>query len=550
MSCQTLQKLTCLMYFILLPISHSFDVVPMEIKLGKPTDITLPRNARYKFTLANITDLNDTVAVFQIHTQYKNISASLGVVPTSDTAMNRSDVGLITELQIPQSIANWYVNNSYNQTVATQVTALLYKNDDPIPGACNFEFDLTNDPNIHLHYNIYETYIDFQKANVGWSRGGKQSLCDRPPPKPTPRLRLVYDVYQYFLPEHNLLESVLFDGLQKMSTVKSILKHGMKIATVDGSNKPTLSASSFHGQGVVYNIIVQDPLKGTSAAYVPVSSYGCSFTAKVDGCHMSASPTSLVTVTIFGVLGLMLCFAGHRYFKTEIFIFGFLMFALVFYIILGAIADLSHLVQLLVPAAFGLLGGSLLVLYWWRFGSEVWCVLVAGLLLGYLFASTVFFTPFGDLEVWVSNADYGLCFACFVLIIPVFLIYFAKQLNILSCCIVGSYLFIVAVSSYIYTSLGYIVLNPLKRVLMSDYDKAYTSVPFQRNDYILVTTWIVLTAAGLSVQFYRERGREFPPCPYKEWKRKRSEQTTPAERHIQGTENGEDDERRPLLPTV
>ncbi|XP_070567379.1 transmembrane 7 superfamily member 3-like [Ptychodera flava] len=524
------------------------DVVMM--KAGQTMEVKLAANSNYQFILGNITDGRDIVAVFQIHTQYQNISASLTALPTTDTAMNASDIGLITELDYLQIVAFWLVNSTHNNTVSAQATALLYKDNDPIPGACNFEFNLINDANIHLHYNIYETFIQFQPANIGWTRRAAQSTCDS---SLSPRLRLVYEIYLYFLPEHNLEESRLFHGLQKMTTVDEIEKHGTSIATLDSHSLTSFTVSSFHGQGVIYNVIVRDPYEGTSAAYIPASSYACNFTDKVDGCHSSNSPTSLVAVTIFGVLGLFICFAGHRYFKTELFVFGFLITALVFFIIFGAATELTYLVHLIVSGVFGLVGGTLLVLYWWRFGSVVWCVVFVGFLLGYLIAATLFFTPFGDLKPWQNNVDYGLCFACFVLLVPVLLIYFTKQLNIIACAVIGSYLCVIAISSYLYTSLAYIVLNPLKRILLEDYDQAYTQVPFQRNDYILVGVWIAMTLSGLVVQFYRERGRGFPPCPYKEFKRKRNEPSVEKEildRHLQQNSFGEDDERRPLLQTA
>ena len=38
------------------------------------------------------------------------------------------------------------------------------------------------------------------------------------------------------------------------------------------------------GQGIVFNILVFDPIMKAESVYSPVVTYGCSFTAKVDGC--------------------------------------------------------------------------------------------------------------------------------------------------------------------------------------------------------------------------------------------------------------------------
>ena len=54
-----------------------------------------------------------------------------------------------------------------------------------------------------------------------------------------------------------------------------------------------------------------------------------------------------------------------------------------------------HPVRLALSAVIGVVGGVLLVMSWWRFGSVMVCVVVVGLMLGFLIASTVLFTPLG-----------------------------------------------------------------------------------------------------------------------------------------------------------
>lgn len=52
-------------------------------------------------------------------------------------------------------------------------------------------------------------------------------------------------------------------------------------------------------------------------------------------------------------------------------------------------------VRLAVSAVIGVVGGVLLVMSWWRFGSVMACIIVVGLMLGFLIASTILFTPLG-----------------------------------------------------------------------------------------------------------------------------------------------------------
>lgn len=58
----------------------------------------------------------------------------------------------------------------------------------------------------------------------------------------------------------------------------------------------------------------------------------------------------------------------------------------------------SLTVNLAVSVVIGVLGGVTLVTGWWRFGSVMACVVVVGLVLGFMVASTVLFTPLGRWE--------------------------------------------------------------------------------------------------------------------------------------------------------
>lgn len=55
----------------------------------------------------------------------------------------------------------------------------------------------------------------------------------------------------------------------------------------------------------------------------------------------------------------------------------------------------SFSVRLILTAVAGIIGGFFLVASWWRFGSVLLAMFIIGLVLGFLFSSTVFFTPLG-----------------------------------------------------------------------------------------------------------------------------------------------------------
>lgn len=53
------------------------------------------------------------------------------------------------------------------------------------------------------------------------------------------------------------------------------------------------------------------------------------------------------------------------------------------------------------------------------------------------------------------------------------------QGNILTCGVFGAYAVVLAINAYVYTSLSYITLNILKRLLNTNFSAAFTDVPFQ-----------------------------------------------------------------------
>ncbi|XP_018411586.1 PREDICTED: transmembrane 7 superfamily member 3 [Nanorana parkeri] len=497
----------------------------LEVSMGRFTEVQLNRSTPTEFLLQNI-PANVSFIIFQVHSQYVNVTLSSDKIPNRNDSEISSDAGLLNILRLQQTVCTWYVETAYPNPVLVSALTIPYTERDPIPGACNLEFDLDIDPNIYLQYNLYETTIEFAPANLGHARDATAGDCDTQMGQNT-RWRLQYDVYQYFLPENNLNESTLIAHLQRMSTISQVSANGKKLATLTSNDRTTMSFSSIPGQGVVYNVIVRDPLLYTSAAYVPVHTYACNFTATMDNCHTLGSVLTKIFFTIFAFLGLFVCFVGHRFLKTGFFFIGFIIFGFLMFVLLTRVTPLNYSDRLALTAFTGVIGGLLLVGYWWRFGFVYICILLVGLVLGFLVSSIVFFTPIGDFTTFRNDTVFWLTFTCIALLVSMVLLPFPRTLNILSCSIVGSYAVVLAIDSYLYTSLSYITLNILKRALNSEFSTVYTSVPFQTNDFIIIALWAVLALSGAVTQFYREREQPlFPPTPYVIWKRDRERRIT------------------------
>ncbi|ELW72530.1 Transmembrane 7 superfamily member 3 [Tupaia chinensis] len=381
-----------------------------------------------------------------------------------------TDKGLVFLLRPEQSMCTWYLETSDAEPVQNVAIPLSYSETDPIPGGCNLEFDLDNDPNIYLEFNFFATTIKFAPANLGFARGADPPPCDVGMGRDS-RWRLQYEVYQYFLPENDLTEEVLLKHVQRMATVPDVKANAAKVVTLTADDKTSVSFSSLGGQGVIYNVIVWDPFLNTSAAYVPAHTYACNFEAKEGNC--------------------------------------------------------ASLVRLILTAVAGSAGGIVLVATWWRFGTLFLCMLCVGLVLGFLISSVAFFTPLGNIKVFRDDGVFWVTFSCIAVLIPIVFMGCLRILNILTCGIIGSYSVVLAVDSYLYTSLSYITFNVLRRALNTDFQGALTNVPFQTNDFIVLAVWGMLAVSGISFQIRRERGRQFfPPHPYKLWKQERERRVT------------------------
>ncbi|CAJ1054248.1 transmembrane 7 superfamily member 3 [Xyrichtys novacula] len=463
----------------------------------------------------------------QFHTQYRNATLSYTRVPDLGLSLTAVDSGLLSPLDPGQTALSLFLLSLDGDPVTGTGVILPYSSADPVPGACNTEFNLDIDPNVYIHYNLYETTIRFAPANLGYERGEDPPPCDEST-LPTTRWRLQYDVYQYFLPENDLSERSLFRGIQEVAEVNGMMANGKRVMTLFSSDLSSAVFNSIPGQGVIYSVIVRDPLRNTSSSYVPVHTYACSFASTLDGCQTLGKITTKVFFTITGLAGLFVCFCGHRFFKIELFCMGFSFAAFFSFVAFTRLTKLDYDIRLVLSAVIGVVGGVILVMSWWRFGSVMACIVVVGLMLGFLLAATILFTPLGDLDVFRhSDVVFWVTFCCIMVIVPLFFVRWPREGNIVTCGIVGAYAVILAINAYIYTSLSYIALNILKRFLNNNFSAVFTDVPFQIIDYAMITVWVVLGVGGIVLQLYRERTRPFfPPSPYLMWLQERERRKT------------------------
>ncbi|KAI1883864.1 hypothetical protein AGOR_G00236420 [Albula goreensis] len=496
------------------------DTNRVVFSLGTFQNVTVPRNSTVQALVSRI-PRDITHITLQFHTQHLNATLSYTQIPSLSSSHTSVDSGLLSPLQPQQTSLTWYLLSPDGDPVGGTGVILPYRSTDPVPGGCNQQSDLSIDPNVHLHYNLFETNVHFALANVGYARGATPPACD------IAQLRLQYELYQYSLPTGDLSEGTLLHHIQEAASAQSMRDHGTKLLTLSAAEGTSLSFSSVPGQGVIYSIIVRDVVLNTSASYIPAHTYSCSFSSTLDGCLTMGKLFTKIFFTFGGVAGLCVCFFGHRYFKCELFCMGFVFAAFVFFILITRTTVLDYNMRLALTSVMGVVGGVLLVLSWWRFGSVMACVVVVGLILGFLVAAIIFYTPLGDLKVFHSGIVFWVTFSCIVLLVPLLFVRWPREGNILACGVAGAYAVVLAVNAYVYTSLSYIALDIMKRFLNTNFSRQLISVPLHDIDFGMMTVWVVLGVSGIVLQLCRERSRPFfPPSPYLMWRQARERRKT------------------------
>ncbi|XP_043086634.1 transmembrane 7 superfamily member 3 [Puntigrus tetrazona] len=520
-------KRECLVLLVLSWVSsvRAQDENRVMFSLGTFQNVSVPVNGTVQAVISRIPAAVSFLTL-QFHTHQSNVTLSYTPIPLYGFSVTAADAGLLSTLTPSQTTISWFLKTPDGRSAAGIGVILPYTSTDPVPGACNQEFPLEIDPNIYLQYNLFETMITFAPANIGYGRGETPPACDVDVGSST-RWRLVYEVYQYFLPEGDLSEQSLISSLERVANVQNVQDNSRKVMSLTSHDRTQFSFSSLPGQGVIFSVIVRDPVLNTSASYIPVHTYACSFNSTLDGCSDLGRASTKVFFTLIGLAGLFVCFVGHRFFKCELFCMGFIFTAFIFFVVITITTPLEYNIRLALTALIGVVGGVVMVMSWWRFGSVMACVLVIGLILGFLISSIVFFTPLGDLPIFHNDVVFWVVFACIMVFVPLFFIRWPREGNIITCGVVGAYTVVLAVNAYTYTSLSYITLDVLKRLLNHNFSRAFISVPLQDIDFIVITVWVVLGVSGIVVQLYRERSRPFfPPSPYVMWKQERERRKT------------------------
>ncbi|XP_029636768.1 transmembrane 7 superfamily member 3 [Octopus sinensis] len=489
-------------------ITHIFEDGTTTVTIDEPLYIYIHKGVKSQILKVNDINEAESFLICEVHSVRGNLTLSLTEVPFEDEAVRGRNLGVVTILKPEQDTAEWFLYTN-NFTGIALIYVKAYTQNDPLPGGCNQEFNLENDANIKVRYPKLLTNVDFQWSNGGFSRLMLPPSCE----DVVMQTSLHYHVFVYFMNEVQTDDMSALQAVKKMLSVDDILETGRYVKLIHNNNieKSDLNLVSYPCVSAVVNLVVTQSSNGilTSAAYVPTV-----INPDLLQCEENKNDVLTIIISCFTILlGFLLCFFGHRYFKTELFIFGAIAGFLIAHITVSALWTHSLTVVLCTDIISAFVAGVLWLLVWTSLGIPVISVLMVSLVAGYLVSCILFFTPFGNLKYWENDFNYGMTFASGTMLLPVVFLAYTKLLNIICCALVGSYAIVFSIDILTYGIIRYIFLNSFHHMIYANFNKALAVTPFQKNDMILAGLWVGFFVAGVIFQLFSEKGRApFPPA--------------------------------------
>ncbi|KAF2362921.1 protein of unknown function DUF4203 [Trinorchestia longiramus] len=348
--------------------------------------------------------------------------------------------------------------------------------------------------------------------------------------------QLLYEVYLSYMYEGDILEDHYWQTVIETSSPQLLDLHATKVAsylTDEYTAPPPYLFVSYSGVGAVVSVQVTNVyLTNTSGSTVVVRaangslysssvSYGCDFIPdEQHRCTKLVSSLAQILCASLLFVGLVLCFAGHRWLNFTMFTAGFLgsWFTLFVTFVHVPHVDIDGLA--LGTFQYSVVCGVLWLMLWHKlkrpFVSALLIILEAGLLTA---MTTTHFLKYALVPTPSNVAVFVVLPVLFALCLVAYSFRNIKTVHILACVLVGSYATTMPLSFYFGCSLNYIVINAVAAMTVPGYTAAVGFPPFQTCDIVLLTLWLTLLTISLAYQHVRERhSPPFPPPNLQYWR--------------------------------
>jgi len=523
--------LFCLIPFARLVVGenvYNLQDVPVHPVHREPLLINISRLSTVRI-ISKLED-KDKFLVFEAHCRTSRILMSYvedlsesNFVNSTGPALIYQNDGMKSGIRDP----GVYIQNPHNYSVQVLALVKAYTSDDPVPGLCDTKYIFSKSaPFLTLDFNIAIIRLNFTRASLP----GPDFECIRP--------KLVqYKVYQVYLPMKGCKDGSKDEqfecAIKNFSEIDDIEANGRQVHSL-GRNMNRLVFASYSPMGSMYAVIAEQG--NGSSVYALGHTYGCHVDPQTGECPDTQHTTTKVTCAICIFMGLVMGFAGHRFFITSQFFFGFYAGAFVGFILLNS-AGINFQETFWLTVLCGFTMAFMVSSLWFFLGIPVLSVLLPTLEVGIILASSILFLPYLNTPALTNDSYYWLVFVCLMLAVPVILLAFTQKASILSCVIVGSTVIAIPVDIFLGTGLRFIFVNVVRRASVPRFHEALI-VPFmQTEDLMVVACWLAVLIAALVTQLLVERRKPpFPPAPFQQWRWRR-----------QVVLEGDDNETAPLL---
>jgi len=497
---------------------HVVDRVP------KPFNISANGTLRITTKLKD----GDSFLVFECHCRASRVLMSYTEDPNTGTTVNSSDPALI--YQNDDSMApgvidpGVYILNPHNYSVVVLAMVKAYTVDDPVPGRCDTRHQHPP-PGLSIDWSQAIIRLNFSKASLSLFR------CNSPK-------SVQYRVYHMYLPREGWgqgdRDQQFMEAIGNFSEIEDIEARGKQVNTM-GNKVNRLMFASYQPMGSLYAVIATQG--NGSSVYALGHTYGCHVDHVTGVCPDTSHTVTKVASAICIFMGLVMAFAGHRFFLTSQFFFGFYAGGFVGFILLSS-AHLSFVEIFCLSVLSGFVMAIMVSALWFFLGLPVLSVLLPTLEVGIILASSILFLlPQHSLLSLTDDLYYWLVFLCLMLAMPVILLAFTQKASILSCVILGSTVIAIPVDYFLGTGLRFIFINVVRRASVPKFHLALTLPSWQTEDLMVVACWLGVATAALITQLLVERRKPpFPPAPFQQWRWRREMDM-----------EGEDSETAPLL---
>ncbi|XP_073999353.1 transmembrane 7 superfamily member 3-like [Rhodnius prolixus] len=460
--------------------------------------VTLPANASITIQVTEISN-NVSFIVLQVHTFLYPVTLKYTNDITNNNNVNGTNIGLVKFTKLKSTLI-FYLRSFHNWKIHALIAAVGYTDKSPVPGGCALASPTEMAPYLDINYT--DSIIS---VNGGPSSYNSTTYCNK-------TSGVKYTFYHTFVPEWDFTEETYFTSILNMMTYDSVIYRSL--VALEAPTGPILQRlfSSYPGIGRVFTIVATAP-SGAVSVYVPTFTYSCNITINTDSCGLPMTTFVKVENALLAFVGLFICFKGHRYYHTNLFVMGSVTGTFVSYVLLTKFLP-TEVDFIMIATVIGMVFGVIWTSTWWCLHSPILSVVIPLLNCCCLITAILYSIIRDLLPVFESDINYWITFFSVSLMFLFLSLPRPLSSNISACCVIGAFMTIVPIAISVGSSIAYVFINVIRRATVKGFNLANTEFPTQVPDTVLWLFAILLIWLGRWRQMAQAKNRPpFPPTP-------------------------------------